>query len=55
MGRSVIIIYNNININITIPSEIDVIPLTVCVDRNPISSLLNLVRAFTWGFEIILW
>jgi hypothetical protein len=30
-------------------------PLTVCVDRNPRSPLLNLVHVCDWGFEIILW
>jgi hypothetical protein len=37
------IIYSTITITFTIiiPSKIDVIPLAVCVDQNPGSSLLN--------------
>jgi hypothetical protein len=30
-------------------------PLEVCVDRNPRSSLSNLVHVCAWRFEIILW
>jgi hypothetical protein len=50
---AIFIINNNITITTIIPSEIDGIPLIVCVDRNPRSSLINLVCACTWGFEII--
>jgi hypothetical protein len=55
MDRGAIFIINNNITNTTIiPSEIDGIALIVCVDRNPRSSLLNLVCACTWGFKIIL-
>jgi hypothetical protein len=48
VGRGAIfIIYSNITI--TMIFEIDVIPLIVCVDRNPRPSLLNPMHACTWG------
>jgi hypothetical protein len=55
-GKIVFItIYNNITISIIITtSEIDIIPLAVCVDQIARSSLLNLVHVCAQGFKIIL-